>query len=69
MPVMTHLIVDSDGLIVNRILLDTATTSWEPGPGLTMLPATIHGAIGGAYLNGVYTPPPEPPAEDEEEGG
>ena len=62
----TCLIVNESGLIVNRIVYDDELTppDWHPGEGLTMLDKSIDGAIGGSYINGVYTPPPEPKEDD-----
>ena len=64
MVVQTRLVIDSEGNIVNRILLDSSLTDWSPGEGLTLVPANIDGDIGGTYINGVYTPPPDPPADN-----
>ena len=60
-------VTNVDGLIVNRIVVDETTPAdWHPGPGLTLQPASVDGAIGGTIIDGVYTPPPEPDeAEDE----
>ena len=63
-----HLVTDAEGLIVNRIVLDENTPrNWTPGPGLTLLPHSVQGAIGGTYIDGVYTPPPEPEESDDTE--
>lgn len=63
-----RLVTDNEGLIVNRIVLDESTPGdWHPGAGLTLLPHTVQGAIGGTYVGGVYTPPPEPEPETEGE--
>lgn len=63
-----HIVTDNSGLIVNRIVKDENTPSdWSPGTGLTVWPETIEGAIGGSYIDGVYTPPAEP-EELENEG-
>ena len=54
-------VTNTDGLIVNRIVVDETTPDdWHPGPGLTLRPPDVDGAIGGTYINGLYTPPPEP---------
>ena len=66
MPTAVHVITNSDGLVVNRIVVDDTTpTDWHPGPGLTLQPAGVDGAIGGTYINGVYTAPPEPEESEE----
>ena len=78
------IVLNADGLIVNRIVIDENTpTDFSPGPGLAMSDTTeapievpvldpetaeptgetqtviVPMAIGGAYINGVYTPPQE----------
>ena len=56
-----HLVIDGDGNVVNRIVTNEGTPDdWVPGPGLTLLDRSIEGDIGGTYIDGVYTPPPEP---------
>lgn len=61
------IVVDVDGLIVNRIVCSEDTPEdWTPGPGLTMHKESSPMAIGGTYVNGAYTSPPEPEDESEE---
>ena len=63
-----HLVTSQDGRIVNRIVCDADTPDdWHPGPGLTLHPPEVQGAIGGAIINGVYTPPAEPADDGEAE--
>lgn len=57
-----YALIDSDGLIVNRIVLDD-TGAWEVPEGHSIVEETDAAInIGGTYIDGVYTPPPEPPA-------
>ena len=59
-----RIITDSDQRIVNRIMVDENTPAvWHPGPGLTLHPEGVDGAIGGSLVGGVYTPPSEPEPE------
>ena len=64
------IVLNSDGLIVNRIVVDENTPAdFSPAPGLVCNDTTeaeieIDGErvtvpmdIGGRYINGVYTPP------------
>ena len=61
-----QLVINDDGLVVNRIVTDETTPNdFNPGPGLTMLPHTVEGVIGGTYKNGVYTPPEPEETESE----
>ena len=63
-----HLVIDAAGLVVNRIVTGPSTPDdWEPGFGLTLLPHTVQGGIGGTYIGGIYMPPSEPENEDEPE--
>ena len=56
-----HLVVNSDGLVVTRIVTGPDTPDdWNPGVGLTLLDHSIVGDVDGTYINGVYTAPPEP---------
>ena len=50
-----RLLLDSDGLVVNRILLEPDVV-YDPSPYI-LAPEGIDGEIGGTYLNGVYSPP------------
>src|SRR5215475_10232043 len=52
-------IVDASGNIVNRVLADNAATC--PCPAECALVVDNDYAIGGTFLNGVYTAPPTPP--------
>ena len=52
-----RLLLDSEGNIVNRILLEP-DAEYDPAP-LIVAPVDVDGAIGGTYINGVYTPPLE----------
>ena len=51
-----RLLLDSEGLIVNRILLEPDAI-YDPSP-LIIAPEEIDGDIGGTYIDGIYTPPP-----------
>ena len=52
------IVVNADGLIVNRIVCSEETPDdWHPGTGLTMFVDKVGWAIGGSYIDGVYTPP------------
>ena len=62
-----HLVVDAEGTVINRIVLDENTPdNWTPGPGLRLLPHSVEGAIGGTYINGVYAAPPQTESEEGE---
>ena len=52
-----RLLVDADGLIVNRIMIEPDAV-FDPSP-LIVAPDGVDGYIGGTYIDGVYTPPPE----------
>ena len=54
-----HLLLDSDGLIVNRIMLEP-DAEYDPLP-LILAPEGVDGEMGGTYIDGVYTPPPTQP--------
>ena len=60
MAIETRLVLDADGNIINRIVFDTEGTY----PATNLAPSGVDGAIGGTYIDGVYTAPPEP--EDDE---
>ena len=63
-----RLVTNDAGLVVNVVAVDAATPAdWHPGPGLTLLPEEVTGAIGGTYIDGRYTPPPDPDREGEDE--
>ena len=63
-----RLLLDSDGNIVNRIMLEP-DAEYDPSP-LIVAPEEIDGQIGGTYINDVYTPPIDNGGEgDDEEGG
>ena len=49
-----RLLLDSDGLVVNRILLEPGV-EYNPSP-LVLAPEGVDGEIGGIYINGVYSP-------------
>jgi hypothetical protein len=54
-----YAVVDSSGLIVNRVELDDPE-SWSPPEGCTIVLETdVPLAIGGTYIDGVYTSPPD----------
>lgn len=57
-----YIVVDNaTGIIDNRIVLDDPE-QWEVPAGHTMIEETGEPmAIGGSYIDGVYTPPPGPP--------
>ena len=66
MAIETRYILDSDGKVVNSILLDSEE-SWTPPPGLSLAPDTLTEAErGGSYDPGTdsYTAPPAPQDED-----
>ena len=46
-------VLNSDGLIVNTIVID----SLEDMPGLNLIDASIGGSIGWLYINGELIPP------------
>jgi hypothetical protein len=53
-------IEQATGIIDNRIVLDDPA-QWEPPAGHVLVEETGEPmAIGGTYIDGVYTPPPEP---------
>lgn len=56
---MIYIIVDENGLVINRIV---AGSGWVNDiPNSTAVAETdVEYSIGGSYVNGVYTPPPEP---------
>ena len=58
-----HVIVDDTShIIVNRIVVEDGG-QWKSSAGQTVVEETDNPmAIGGTYLDGVYTPPPEPPS-------
>lgn len=61
------LVVNSEGLVVNLIVCDENTPDdFSPGSGLTLVKNTVDGAIGGSYIDGVYTPPSEPEEEEDD---
>ena len=69
MVVQTRLVYEvATGAVSNRILVDEAFdyVQWSLGDGLALAPASVQGAIGGTYIDGVYTAPPKPPAKPEE---
>ena len=53
-----RLLLDDAGTIVNRILLEPDAL-YNPTPYI-LAPDEVDGEIGGTYIDGVYTPPPEP---------
>src|SRR6266404_2150499 len=54
---MTYAVIDMNGVIVNRIVLDDVN-AWSPGVGYTIQQEPPTGyAIGGTFINGVYTGP------------
>jgi hypothetical protein len=56
-----YALIDTNGLIVNRIILDDVN-AWARPEGCTIQPEPESGyAIGGTFLNGVYTVPTLPP--------
>ena len=55
-----RLLLDNEGNVINRILLEPDAI-YDPSP-LIVGPEEVDGEIGGTYINGVYTPPPEPDA-------
>lgn len=63
------IVVNPAGLIINRIVCGPETPeNWAPGLDLTMHKETTPMAIGGTYINGVYTPPPEPEESNDTAG-
>ena len=59
--IQIRLLLDEEGNIVNRIVYDTEAM-YDPSP-LILTPEGVDGDIGGTYIDGVYTPPPEDEAE------
>lgn len=56
-------IENASGLIVNRIVLDDLA-EWDVPPGHSIINDTENRmAIGGTFIDGIYTPPVVPPAE------
>ena len=53
-----RLLIDHEGNVVNRILLEFDAV-YDSTP-YALAPAGVDGKIGGTYINGVYTAPPEP---------
>jgi hypothetical protein len=54
-------VIDATGIIDNRIVLDDPD-QWDAPAGHTIVEETDDPlAIGGTYIDGVYTPPPSPP--------
>ena len=56
----TLAVVDVNGLIVNRVVVDDIST-WSAPAGFTTATETSPMQIGATYINGVYTPLPTPP--------
>ncbi|MCD9821216.1 hypothetical protein [Bradyrhizobium japonicum] len=57
----TLAVIDSTGTIVNRVVIEG--DAWTPPEGCTTVEETdTPFAIGGTYIDGIYTPPPSPPA-------
>ena len=58
----TYVVVDeATGIIINRIVLDDPA-QWEVPAGHALIEETDEPmAIGGSYVDGVYTPPDQPP--------
>lgn len=58
---MTYLVIDSSGLVVNTIIWDGKST-WAPPEGhqAIKLPKNSEAGIGWSYIDGQFTPPPDP---------
>ena len=52
-----RLLLDVDGRIVNRIMLEP-DADYDPSP-FIVAPEEAEGEIGGTYIEGAYTPPSE----------
>lgn len=50
-------VVDANGKITNLIVANAATDQ-SPYPNTTLVQSDGTYAVGGTYINGVYTPPP-----------
>lgn len=57
----TYAVIDAQGAIVNRVIVD-AESPWQAPEGLTSVEELSPMVIGGTYIDGAYTPPPEPEA-------
>lgn len=55
-----YALVDQDGTIVNRIVLDDVN-SWKPDEGFIIVEETTSLEIGGRLVDGKYTPPKSDP--------
>lgn len=51
-----YAVLDADGVITNMVMWD-GKTPYDPGEGLTLVPAGDGYSIGGRIENGNYVPP------------
>lgn len=59
-----YAVVDSTGVIVNMIKWDGKTT-FNPGEGMSLIKYSEGYVIGGALIDGVYTPPVDTSVESD----
>jgi hypothetical protein len=59
---MNYAIINSQSLVINTVEWD-GISSWQPPAGCTAV-ATTEASVGWGYVNGQFTPPPEPPAPE-----
>lgn len=61
---MTHLIIDTTGLVINTVLWD-GKTPWQPPENCIALkpPKASLTGVGWRYVNGEFIPPSEPEPE------
>lgn len=52
----TYAVIDKNGIVVNVVLWD-GVAKWNPPTGMTAALADDECRIGGAYINGRFTPP------------
>ena len=58
MGVQVYAVIDGAGLILNMVEWDGATP-WQPPVGTSIVASDGTAAIGGSYINGIFTPPPQ----------
>lgn len=57
-------VIDHNGVVINHIVIDPELTPphYHPGRGMIVLDRVV-GELGGKFVDGIYTPPPEPQDE------